>query len=240
MKLKSSFQDLDVGTATLVTLTNAVNNNNWTCGKLKPFLGKNILEIGSGIGTFSKFIIAQERTVTLSDLNDNYINDLKEKYKENPLVSVLQADAEKIDEAVNGKKFDTVIAVNIIEHLENDDEALKRIKKILLPGGRLVFIVPAHELLFSEFDKKIGHFRRYSRNELERRLIEKGYTIEFIEFMNAISVFGWFFSFKLLKRVTMPTLQVRIADALIPFIGFFEKFIKVPFGLSIFCVAKVK
>jgi len=240
MKLKTSLSDLDVGTATLVTLTSAVNNNNWTCGKLKPFLGNNILEIGSGIGTFSKFIIDQGKTVTLSDLNDSYINDLKEKYKGNPSVSVLQADAGRIDEAVNGKKFDTVVAVNILEHLENDDEAFKRIKKILLPGGRLIFIVPAHVLLFSDFDKKIGHFRRYSRKELEKKLIEKGYAIEFIEFMNAVSVLGWFFSFKVLKRVKMPTLQVKIADALIPFISFFEKIIKVPFGLSIFCVARVR
>ena len=170
-----------------MTLTSAVNNNNWTREKIEPFLGKNIIEIGSGIGTFSKFIIGSGRTVTLSDLNDNYINDLKEKYKDNPSVSVLKADAGKIDETIAGKKFDTVVAINIIEHLENDDEAFERIKRTLLPGGRLIFIVPAHKQLFSRFDKSIGHFRRYRKSELERQLVGKGYRIEYIEFMNAVS-----------------------------------------------------
>jgi ubiquinone/menaquinone biosynthesis C-methylase UbiE len=239
MKHRTSLGNMNIGTDTLLTLTNAVNNNNWTYGKMKPFLGKDILEIGSGIGTFSKFIISNGGTVTLSDLNTNYVNDLKEKYRDNPFVTVLQADAGKIDEAVAEKKFDTVVAVNIIEHLENDDEAFERIKRVLLPRGRLIFIVPAHKLLFSQFDKSIGHFRRYRKSELERSLVEKGYLIEYIEFMNAISACGWFFSFSLLKRVKMPTFQVGVADKLIPFISFFEKRCKVPFGLSIFCVAKM-
>jgi SAM-dependent methyltransferase len=227
-----------VGTETLLTLTAAVNNNNWTRGKIAPFIGKAVLEIGSGIGTFSKFIIGAGRTVTLSDVDETYVNGLKERFRDDPSVSVVQADAGRIDEAVNGRKFDTVVAINIIEHLENDDEAFERIKKILLPGGKLIFIVPAHKLLFSKFDRSIGHYRRYNRSELERQLVEKGYNIEFIEFMNAISAIGWFFSFKLLNSIKMPTTQVGIADKLIPFISFFEKFVKVPFGLSIFCVAK--
>jgi SAM-dependent methyltransferase len=238
MKQKAASEAVSVGTETLLTLTAAVNNNNWTRGKIAPFLGKAILEIGSGIGTFSKFIVGGGRTVTLSDVDETYITSLKERYRDNPSVSVVRADAGKIDEAVKGKKFDTVVAINIIEHLQNDDEAFERIKKILLPGGRLIFIVPAHKLLFSKFDKSIGHYRRYNRSELKRQLIEKGYTIEYIEFMNAISAIGWLFSFKLLKSIKMPTTQVGIADKLIPLISFFEKCVKVPFGLSIFCVAR--
>jgi SAM-dependent methyltransferase len=238
MKNRVQLNAENVGTETLLTLTAAVNNNNWTRGKIAPFLGREILEIGSGIGTFSKFIIDVGRAVTLSDVDETYVKGLKEKYSGNQSVSIVRADAGRIDEAMNGKKFDTVVAINIIEHLENDNEAFERIKRILLPGGRLIFIVPSHKLLFSQFDISIGHFRRYKRSALERQLIEKGYDIEYIEFMNALSAIGWFFSFKLFKRVKMPTFQVSVADKLIPFISFFEKRCKLPFGLSIFCVAK--
>jgi glycosyltransferase involved in cell wall biosynthesis len=237
---KSSFRKKDVGTDTLLKLTTAVNNNKWTFNKIKPFLGVNILEIGSGIGTISKFLIGAGMKITLSDINDNYIKYLHERFGGNPHVHILKADADLIDKAVCGKKFDTIVAVNILEHLENDDDVLKRISKMLLPEGRLVLIVPAHSTLFSAFDKKLDHFRRYSRKGLEKKLLDKGYSIERIEFMNFISAVGWFISFILFKRLRMPMLQLIFADKIIPLIGLIENHVKIPFGLSLFCVARIK
>jgi glycosyltransferase involved in cell wall biosynthesis len=237
---RASFRKIDVGTDTLLKLTTAVNNNKWTFEKIKPFLGSNVIEIGSGIGTISKFLINTAKSVTISDITNSYIKYLKERFGGNPHVQILKADASKIDEAVSGKKFDTLVAVNMLEHIENDNDVLKRIHNIFLPGGRLILIVPAHLALFSEFDKKLYHFRRYSRSGLIETLNNNGYDIENIEFMNFISAIGWFVSFKLFKRLRMPILQLILADKLIPIIGFIEKHVKFPFGLSLFCVAKVK
>ena len=236
--LKASFRKIDVGTDTLLKLTTAVNNNLWTFKKIRPFIGKEILEIGSGIGTISKFLIGAGRTVTLFDISASYIKYLKERFGGNPAVSILKSDAGEIDKAVYWKKFDTVIAVNILEHLENEEDVLRKIKKILLPDGRLILVVPAHEALFCEFDKKLGHFRRYSRSGLLKKLVDNGYIIEKIELMNFLSALGWFVSFKLFKRMRMPMLQLLLADKLIPLIGYIENHVKFPFGLSLFCVAR--
>jgi glycosyltransferase involved in cell wall biosynthesis len=235
--LKASLRRLDVGSDTLLKLTSAVNNNRWIFNKIKPFIGSRIIEFGAGIGTISKFIVGPKRSVTLTDINNNYIEYLKERFGWNPHVNILKMDANNIDETAFGEKFDTVVAINILEHLENDSNVLRSLKKIMVPGGKLILVVPAHGILFSEFDKKLGHFRRYSRADLSKKLVDNGYDIEILKHFNFLSAIGWFFSFKFFKSRRMPITQVILADRTIPLIGFIEKYFQFPFGLSLFCVA---
>lgn len=236
---RSVLRGVDVGKHTLLRMTLMPNNNIWTYSKIEPFLGNKILELGSGIGTFSKFLVGKTRKVMLTDINPDYIERLKTRFISNPQVSVIKADALKIDEAVGDAKFDTIVAINILEHVEDDTQTIRKLKKIFLGGGRLLLIVPAHNCLYGVFDKNLSHYRRYEKAGLKQLLENEGFCIEKLEFMNSLSAIGWFFTFKLLKRKRMPLSSAVIGDRLIPLVAFTEKYIKFSFGLSLFCVAKV-
>ncbi len=235
---RAVLRGVDVGKDTLLKMRVMKNNNRWTYNTIKPYLGAKMLELGSGIGTFSAYLIKKKKQVTLTDINLEYIKYLKGRFIGNPNVDVKQADAVKIDEKVGAVRFDTVVAINILEHIENDTIAIEKFRKVLVPQGKLILVVPAHRYLYGNFDKGLGHYRRYSKKELMEKLTKQGFTIEKIRFMNFLSALGWFSEFKILRKRHMSLLTIRLGDMLIPLIACVEKYIKFPFGLSLFCVAK--
>ncbi|MDD5746575.1 MAG: bifunctional glycosyltransferase/class I SAM-dependent methyltransferase [Candidatus Omnitrophica bacterium] len=237
---RSVFRGIDVGKDTLLRMTLMKNNNKWTYSKIQPYLGKKILELGSGIGTFSKFLVGRGREVTLTDINPEYVNHLQSRFTSNPAVKVLNADAQKINELVGEARFDTAVAINMLEHVENDGQLIGNLKKILLKNGRLIIIVPAHKWLYGMFDKNLKHYRRYEKEPLQDLLEREGFDVEKIEFMNALSALGWFFHFRVLGKKRIPASSAVIGDKLIPLIAFIERYIRFRFGLSLFCVARLK
>ncbi|MCK4401093.1 class I SAM-dependent methyltransferase [bacterium] len=216
------------------------NNNLWCYNKVEPFLGRKILELGSGIGRISKYLVRKDREVTLLDIDKEYTNYLRKRFISNPGVRIVEADILKVDEVLTDRNFDTVVGINILEHVNNDVEAVERLKKIITATGRLVLIVPAHKVLFSNFDKRVGHYRRYSKKELQDKLLKGGFFIEKIEFMNVLGPIGWFLQFRLLKRKRMSKTTIQFFDKLVPLIALIEKYVRFPFGLSLLCVARSK
>ncbi|MBN3040674.1 MAG: class I SAM-dependent methyltransferase, partial [Candidatus Omnitrophica bacterium] len=236
--LRSISRGINVGESTLLRMRMMKNNNRWTFKKIEPFLGKKVLELGSGIGTFSRYLIARGRSLTLTDINPAYINHLQNRFGANPSVDIFEADIGIINEVLAGSSFDTIVGINVLEHIEKDSDSISRLKVLLKDEARLVLVVPAHRFLFGRFDQNLHHRRRYSKKELTAKLEEKGFLIEKIEFMNALGALGWFLNFKILKRKSMPAFSTRCFDRLIPLVACCEKCIKFPFGLSLFCVAK--
>lgn len=235
--LRAVFRGVDAGTDTLLKMRVMKNNNGWTSRKIQPFLGKEVLEIGSGLGTFSSYLVGKGGRVTLMDRNPEYIRYLEERFGGNPRVTVVAGDAQSVDACVGQRKFDTVVLINVLEHIENDRLCIDRVRKILLPGGRLILIVPAHDRLYSEMDKNLGHYRRYERNRLIALLASEGYTLEKIHHMNFLSALGWYATFKIRKAGRMPLSMLRIGDMLIPATELLERKLTFPFGLSLFVVA---
>lgn len=238
--LKPIFRGIDVGEDTLLKMVTMRNNNRWTYDKIKPFLGRKVLELGSGIGTFSKYLIAGDREITLTDINEEYINYLKKRFISNPWIKILNTDIYYLDEVLGDDRFDTVVGINILEHIDDDVGMIKKLKKVIIPAGKLVLIVPAHKKLFGSLDRKLGHYRRYSKKELEEKLKAGDFNIEKIEYMNFLGAIGWFIEYKLFKRERMPQITIKLVDKLIPIVALVEKYIKFPFGLSLVVVAKIK
>jgi SAM-dependent methyltransferase len=235
---KASLRQDDVGRDTLLKMRLMRNNNDWTFKKLTPWLGERVLELGSGIGTFSAKLAKKVGKLTVSDIDERHLCDLRQMFAANPAVAVCRVDAAQVDKALPAESFDNVVALNMLEHVDNDEAALLGIGKVLASGGRLLLIVPAHPQLYGTLDKEIGHFRRYTKDELISKLTAAGFEIDKLEFMNFFSVAGWFFNFKILKRRTMPIPMMRIADMTIPAVAAIEEYVNFPFGLSLFCVAK--
>lgn len=238
--LKAAFRGIDVAEDTLLKMVMMKNNNRWTFAKIKPFLGRKVLELGSGIGTFSKYLIEKGREVTLTEINKEYSDYLKKRFISNPWIKILNIDICDMDVALGSNKYDTIVGINILEHINDDIGIIKKIKQVITPSGKFLLVVPAHKKLFGEFDRKLGHFRRYSKKDLEEKLKAEDFIIERMEYMNFLGAIGWFIEYKLLKRKRMPQITIWFADKIIPIINLIEKFIKFPFGLSLFVVAKIR
>jgi len=237
--IRCKFKSYDIGEDTLYRARLMKNNNKWIFEKIKPYLGRNILEIGSGIGNISKFLASGNRNIILTDIDKNYLEHLSHKFIGNPKVKIIQLDILSANIPDNLPfKIDTAVCASVLEHLEDDGVALSNIYSLLEKNGRLILLVPALPMLYGSLDEKLGHFRRYSKKDLAKKLEAKNFDIEKIYYHNFISAIGWFINGRILKQKMMSSFQVLLLDKLIPFIAKIEHFVKVPFGLNIVVICK--
>ncbi len=222
-----------VGEYTLYVMKSAEWYNKWLVSFFKEFLRGKILEVGCGVGNFSSQL-SEYGDVTSIDVNDKYVS--KANY-ENKNINIGFGDIEVGKYFFNNKKFDSIICLNVLEHINNHDRALSNMYKLLNNNGFLIILVPAHMLLMSKFDKLLGHFRRYDIKYLKDQLISQGFTIKVIRYINWWGAIGWFIFIKLFNRREFPKSEVTIFNSLGKFLIGPERYIKIPFGLSVFAVA---
>ena len=237
--LRCKFVSYDVGADTLYRIRLAVNNTRWIFERLKPYLSGKILEVGSGIGNVSAHLITLNKELILTDINPNYIRILNQKFGAHPHVRIFQHDiSADASVALAALKPDTILCVNALEHIEDDEKVLDHMYQILNTGGKLVLLVPALRRLYGALDEKLGHFRRYERKELAAKLQGKGFVIEDIYFHNMVAAAGWFVNGRIFKKKIMASFQVALLDKFVPFLAWLEDKIRIPFGLSLIVVCK--
>ena len=237
--IKCKFESYDIGEETLYKMRLMKNNNKWAFGQIKPYLGNNILEIGSGIGNISKFLTPLKKNLVLTDIKPSYLECLRHRFGSNPKVKIVSHDILSTDLSnISPFKIDTVICINILEHIKDDNEALENIYKILDRNGRLIIMVPALRILYGSLDEKFGHFRRYEKTDLMKKLEYKKFVIERIYYHNFIAIFGWLINGRIIRQKLMSSFQAGIFDKFIPFIAKVEKAVNVPFGLSLIVICK--
>ncbi len=212
------YREDEYGSHMLHHLEGTPRYNVWVGDKLRPFVGDRVLEIGAGIGTLTSQLIP--RTVyVVSDVNPNYLHYLRSYATGKPYLEVRRIDADDASDFVplHGR-FDTVLVVNVLEHVEDEGAALANIRNALLPGGRAVVLVPQHPRLFSALDRALGHRERYTSEGLRRSLAAAGLTVEHIFDFNRVSVPAWWFTGKVLRRKVFSRLQLKIFDTGLPVI----------------------
>jgi glycosyltransferase involved in cell wall biosynthesis len=239
--LKCRFEIDDVGHDTLQRMRLMKNNNRWTFDLLKPFLGESILEIGSGIGSFSRFLAVLNKKLVLTDINKGYLDYLKRRFISHPKIKVISHNiTSKPTQKLLDLKIDTILAINVLEHIKADRQALKNIHQILVKKGRLILVVPALEVLYGSLDQELNHQRRYQKEEIQKRLVSQGFTIEKIFFHNLLASFGWFINSRLLNRKILSGIQASLLDKITPLLASLERNISIPFGLSLIVIARKK
>lgn len=226
-------------------MSQAKEYNNWLYELTKPFLCGTSLEIGCGIGNLTQKIISTpkiQRHVVVEI--DSHCLSLQRQHlsQKNPdaLSKIEFVIGDFVDVNFGRRSFDIVICFNVLEHIEFDRKALRKMYELLNPGGHLVLFVPAFGFLFGEIDRSLRHFRRYNKSKLLHILQEEKFREIKMRYFNLIGFFGWFVNFTILKRNRQSRHQVLIFNKYIfPIQSFFEKFIPwLPIGQSLFAVAK--
>jgi len=221
----------------LESFSRAHRFNKWMAETIKPYIGDQVLEIGSGIGNLTRELLPRESFVA-SDCDPVYIEILNNFSLRRPGVEIATIDAQNSDDFERFKSsLDTVICLNVLEHLTDSIRAMKNFYQALSHGGRLIILVPQGAHLYSPLDQAVGHVKRYSRQELMDELKAAGFEIEFMMDFNRIGVPGWFVNAKLIGREKIPKLQMKLYDSLTWLWKRIDYLLPWP-GLSLICVAK--
>lgn len=222
-------------TVTLESMSQAVWYNRWTVKKFERYLKGKILEVGCGIGNFTK-ILSKYGEVFAIDIDNDYIIAAQQTVKGKAMVEL--GDIENGESFFNGQKFDAVICLNVLEHIKDDRKSLRNMYSILKKKGVLILLVPAHDFLFGEIDKSIRHHRRYNKGQLLKLLKSIGFKIEKARLLNMFGALGWWFAGKLLKNRGVDKNKIKLFNFFAPVILSIEDVIEPPFGTSVLVVAR--
>lgn len=238
-----TFIDDKAGLKTLQSIQHAGAFNRWMYNQIKPFCKGKILEIGSGIGNISQFLVHDGFTTTLSDYNQSYCDILTKKYGSDKCVSeiihldILDPNFEKQFESFSGS-FDCIIGLNVIEHVDDDITALENCKKLLAPGGTLIMLVPAYMWLYNSIDISLGHFRRYNKKTIRTLFSKSGLRSIKMNYFNSPAIFGWFISGRVLKNTTIKEGQMKFYNFLVPLFKLADMCTFNRFGISLIVVGE--
>jgi glycosyltransferase involved in cell wall biosynthesis len=204
------------GSHMLASLERARKFNLWMGQTLRPFIGDRVLEIGAGIGNLTAQFIPRELYVA-SDINPTYLNYLQSYSFGKPYLRVMKVDA-GISDDYRGleNQFDTVVMLNVLEHLPDQHSALRSLYEVLQPGGRAIILVPQHQWLYGTLDESLEHRERYSAEKLRGEMKAAGFEIETMFDFNRFSVPGWWWNGKIFRRRTFSRIQLKIVDTLVP------------------------
>jgi SAM-dependent methyltransferase len=226
-----------VGAATLERMAAAPHYNRWMFERLRPWVGRRVLEIGAGIGNLSAFLVDRERLV-LTDTEDYYLGRLRERFAGQPHVTVTRLRLPDLAPTLAAERLDTVVCLNVLEHIEDDRGSLRAMYRLLQPGGRLVLLVPALRALYGTLDEALGHFRRYVPVELSEKLGAAGFLMRRLEYFNLAGVPGWWLTGRVLRRRLIPTGALRWYEALVPLFRL-ERFLPWRVGQSLIAIGEV-
>ena len=208
----------EYGSNILVDLQKARRFNKWMGDTLRPYLGDRILEIGAGIGTLTSQFIPRELYVA-SDINPHYLHYLRSYSFGKPYLRVLKVNANCPEHfAPLAGQMDTALMVNVLEHVPDDQVALRNLYNSLRRGGRVVILVPQHPALYGSLDTALEHRERYTITGLDSSLCKAGFRVEKIFDFNRFSVVGWILNGKILKRTGFSRVQIKILEILMPII----------------------
>lgn len=217
-------------------LAEARNYRRGLIDAFRPWLRGNILEVGAGIGQLTMELLqvnGVDRVVALEP-NEQFVRHIPNNLPR------LQAVGGTAFSLTSPLLWHAIVSVNVLEHIEADELELVRYGELLRPRkGALCLFVPARPELYAPIDNAFGHFRRYTKPELERKLVSAGFTIQKLEYANWIGYFAWWFTFKLRGQRTMTPGAVKLFDRCIfPISSRIEsKFGPPPFGQSLIAVA---
>jgi 2-polyprenyl-3-methyl-5-hydroxy-6-metoxy-1,4-benzoquinol methylase len=225
------------GLTTLEILTEAKNYNRWIADNFYPYIKAPLLEFGAGIGNISE-LLRSYTPLCLTDTDPRMLAHLENKFSHSNDVSVnfLDITQPPPEHLVGG--FQTVIGINVLEHIEDDEKTLFHLGNVLKPSGRLLLLVPAKRWAYTELDRQLGHFRRYEKEELAEKLAKASFRIEKLYFFNIIGLMSWIIRDKIQRSGGLRPFQISSFDTIVPILKRIESKISMPVGISLIAIAQ--
>jgi glycosyltransferase involved in cell wall biosynthesis len=229
----------DHGKRTLKTLQGFEAYTRWIFSRLRPHLGRRVMEIGSGIGNNVPHLSTSPGTeIILTEYRPDYVESLRERFGRRPNVKILQYDATQAPPPqLTDCPPDSIVCLNVLEHIGQDRLALQNMFDLLQPEGRLILLVPAHQSLYCAIDRNLEHCRRYNHGQLSDLLGSAGFQIVEMFYFNPVGAIGWFVAGKILRSQSIRPHHIRIQRLLLPLAKAVDR-LGVPFGLSLVAVAQ--
>ncbi len=236
--LSDGLKGVDEGLETLQSMRWARRYNKWITSRIAPHIGDRVLEAGAGIGNLTAHLLNRE-LVLAADNNEVYLERLAATFTNNPNVRTTALDLEDPEEIfkLGDQRLDTVICVNVIEHLKNDEEVLRGFYEILEPGGRAIILAPNGRWLYGSIDRGLDHHRRYDRSELRTKMEHAGFVLDDLFGLNRVAPLFWFLNGRILRRTSVPAGQVRFFDRLVPLVKLVDRLLPLP-PLSIIAIGR--
>lgn len=234
--------NVDRVAVTSSAMDGASNYFAWQRDLLASHIGARVLEVGCGIGGFTRMLLGKECVVSV-DIDSEMIERLEGQFADRSEWHGLVANVMDPDfvERVAPYACDSVTALNVLEHIDDDVGALETLREVLPAGGRMSLLVPAHQALYGAFDAAVGHYRRYTTAELEAKVARAGFRVDRTYYFNMIGALGWWVNYRLLRvRGVNPgtRLQVGFFDRwIVPAARTLERHVRAPFGISAVCLA---
>jgi glycosyltransferase involved in cell wall biosynthesis len=224
------------GSQILGRLNRAPKFTQWMADVIRPFVGQKVLEIGAGTGNLTAQLIPRVSYWT-TDINPLYLMYLENVGRNRPYMKVGFTDAENRESYPKGQDFDTVICLNVVEHLADDRGALLNIRSVLDAGGRAIILVPCGPKLYGTLDEVLGHHRRYTRQTLEDLVKKANFELETMLEFNRVGVIAWWLNGRVLRRRIFGLWQIKTLNLMTPLFRTVDKILPLP-PLSLIAVIK--
>ena len=196
------------------------------------YINSSVLDVGPGTGNNIQYYKDKALQITLLEINKNLANSLKLKFDGDKKIVVFNTDIHSQE-----KKFDTILYMDVLEHIEDDEKEINKALKQLNSGGNLIFFVPAYQFLYSDFDKAIGHIKRYNKKFFLSFKKDENITIIELKYIDSIGFFIAVLN-KLFNKDNKKSigLGVKIWDRLIFLSKIMDLIFLNKFGKSLFCI----
>ncbi len=209
----------------------------WQSRLMLPELGQRVVELGCGIGNFTGKLLDREAVLAV-DINPECVERIKERYRSQRNFEALVCDTSRASFADLARfRPDSCVCVNVLEHIEDDQRALREMASILEPRGVIVLFVPAFPALYGPVDWNLGHYRRYRRRTIAWLAESSGLKIKKAHYVNVLGFFAWWMNFRVLRQEALSEGQIRFFDRFVaPWLSRAEAVVPPPFGQSLFTV----
>jgi len=217
-------------------LEEAINYRDALCREFRDYLKGEVLEVGAGVGHMTECIaqLSSVRALTCVEPDSGYCAYHRRKF---PDLRLIEGTAKDIP---SNSHFDSLLSVNVLEHIGDDEEELKRYAGFLRANrGALCLFVPARPEIYAPIDRDFGHFRRYTWSDLKRKLVNAGFRVLTLRYYNFAGYAAWWLNFCVLKRRSFDARSVRFFDRVIfPIVHTVEsRIVRPPFGQSLIAIA---
>jgi SAM-dependent methyltransferase len=220
----------------LEALESAPNYNAWVASLVFPYLGDEPIEIGSGTGTNAALLLeAGLERLTVTETDPELVERLRERFAGDERITLRRLDLLDAPAA----EHSAFLALNVLEHIEDDVAALAAAARLVRPNGSVVVFVPAFPFAMSDFDRAIGHHRRYTKETARNALVGAGLAVEDLRYVNAPGLAAWTVGMRLLRMRPREGLVLRGWDrAVIPVARRVERRVPPPFGQSLLAIGR--